>query len=831
MRTATVKEKKEKRPPTGTFQKQKRFTILFAILVVLLAVAVGVTYYFVRLDRTSFEHNGIVYRVVQRDGVYVLVNGDGIVCEKAYGGDYYMTDDGEMLLSVNKESGKYSVYAAVEGLEYDKNDINSENAYYVSTQTVLVFPAIPQSNMQAIEMHNEHGSFTFYRNKDGDFTLSGVEDYLMTYDAQLFSAFAHCTGTMIAQSKIVDPIVDENGTFSEYGLADSDTYWTITTLENKVYKVIVGDKTPSGDGYYIQYVECSYPTLNADGTVKEMTETPRKAVYITLNQTMNTSAEYVEKPFHSPVEDLMIPQLVYNVTMSDYFDVQNYVLMKNDKPFVAFDYIDIAERSISERATTPFVMLLEEHLGLTANSNKIMVALQSFSGMTFTRCVKLAPTTEDLIEYGIYTNPVHAFTEKDPSGKTVIYLILPQENGGYVLAKEGEETLSPSADGTYLTEGGAVLRINAEKGTGETVSGNGTWDYSYTCPYSIYYNFDVEHDGTETTTEQLVFFSGVSDTNTVYAYSPIYGMLVEIPSYELEFLRWSLFDWIETLLYDVNIAYAASVKIDAPSKSPLSFTLNNADSKQGNFEPFSDLTRFYLSDKSGSYLYYTEETLKQSGINKKDAFAYHLKKVNGKYGVYNSKGVEYPVALSAYFHIADRKATKSDYYVSRFGMPSGGESEGWFRGKAYLLPNDQYVICDEGSGHWGTANYSVNSSGLTVMDDSTGKLVSTDAFRDYYEVLLYASIEQEHILSEAEESALIGDPANLQLRIRIKTSEQDLIYEFYYLTSRKSYLRISGNGGETFTGGMYVLTARVDKLINDADKIFTGEEIDSTSKN
>ena len=830
MQTATAKGKKEKRPPTGTFKKQQRFTILFAILVVLLAVAVGVTYYFVELAKTSFEHNGVVYRIVKRDGDYVLVNGDGIVCEKAYGGDYYMTDDGEMLLSVNKENGKYSVYAAVEGLEYDKNDANSENAYYVSTQTVLVFPAISQTNMQAIEMHNEHGAFTFYRNKYGDFALSGAEDYLMTYDPEIFSAFLHCTGTMIAQSKIVDPIVDESGTFSEYGLDDSDTFWTITTLDNRVYKVVVGDKTPSGDGYYVQYVECKDPILNKDGTVKSMTEIPRKAVYITANQTMNTSAEYIEKPFHAPAEDLMIPQIVYNVSLNDYFDVQNYVLLKDGEPFVALDYIDIAERSISERATTPFVMLLDEHLAFTPNSTNVMFALESFYGMNFTRCVKLMPSADDLAEYGVYTNPVHTFTEEDADKKSAVYRVVLQDDGTYAIENEDGELLPKNPDETYVTPLGSVLRIDAEKGTGETVSGNGTWDFTYTSPYSVYYNFDVTLDGAETTTEQLVFFSSVSSSNTIYAYSPTYGMLVEIPAYELEFLDWSFFKWIESSLYHTNIAYAVSMKIEIPNKPVLGFTLNNTASKQGKFEPL-DIKKFYLSNSSGSYLYYTEDNLEESGIDKKKAFDYLLKKVNGKYGVYNSKGIEYPVALSAYFRIADKTAAQSDYYVARFGLPSGGTSEGWFRGKAYLLPNKNYLICDEESGLWGTASYSVSSSNLTVMYDTAGKLVNTDSFRDYYEVLTFASIEQEYILSDEEEAALIGDPSKLQLRLKVKTSEQDLVYEFYYLTSRKSYLRVSGDGGKTFTGDMYVLTARVEKLISDSEKIIEGGEIDSTAKN
>ena len=822
---------KEKRPKTGTYVKQMRFTILFAVLIVLLAVAVGITYYFVRLDKTSFTHNGIVYRIVQRDGVYVLVNGDGVVCEKAYGGEYYMTDDGEMLLSVNKKSGEYSVYAAVEGLEYDANDKNSENAYFVSTQTVLVFPAISESNMQAVEMHNEHGGYTFYRDKYSNFRLLGKENFLMTYDREIFSSFLFSLGTMVAQSKLVDPIIDENGGFSEYGLTESDTYWTITTVDNRVYKMIVGNKTPSGDGYYVQYIECTDPVLNTNGTVKSITETPRNAVYITSSQIMNTSTEYVEKPFHSPVEQLMIPQIVYEVSLNDYFDVQNYMLLKNDQPFVAFNYIDIADRTISERASTPFVMLLDEHLGLSANTNNIMSALESFYGMTFSGCVKLAPSDEDLVKYGIYIDPVCVFTEKDTEGKESSFLIVLQENGSYALHSEDDSPLTPDAEGNYRTPLGAVLRIDPEKGTGETVSGTGEWGTKYKSPYSIFYNFDIKIDGSDATTEQMVFFSNVSASNTVYAYSPSYGMIVEIPAYELEFLRWSFFEWIETQLFDVNIAYVASMKIKIPNASSFSFTLNNASSKQGKIESLADLKEFFLAKSNGSYYYFTEETLKQSGIDKKNAIDYRLKKVNGAYGVYNSKGVEYPTALEAYFRVASKTATSSEYYVSYHGIPSGGKTEGWFRGKMYLLPDKSYLLCDEENGYWGSADYSVNSSDLTVMHDETGKKVNADSFRDYFKVLLFASIEQEYILSPDEEKALIENPAALQLRLSVKTTEQDLVYEFYYLTSRKSYLRVSGDGGKTFVGGMYMLTARVDKLANDVEKILSGGEIDSTAKN
>ena len=70
-----------------------------------------------------------------------------------------------------------------------------------------------------------------------------------------------------------------------------------------------------------------------------------------------------------------------------------------------------------------------------------------------------------------------------------------------------------------------------------------------------------------------------------------------------------------------------------------------------------------------------------------------------------------------------------------------------------------------------------------------------------------------------------------QLRLHMKSADQDLVYEFYYLTSRKSYIRISGDGGETFSGGMYVLTSRVSKIISDAEKVLSGIPVDPTAKN
>lgn len=795
--------------PVGTYQKQKRMTILLAALIVVLAICAAFVYYLIYLDETSFEQGGVTYRVQKSDGSYVLMNEDGKICELTSDG-YYVTDDGKLLISVSAEDGTYSIYAAVEGLE------DGEEVYNLSAETILIFPYVSQSTLQALEMHNEHGVYSIYCNEYGDFCVTGTEESLATYDATALSALTTSTCGMIAQDKIIDPLVDENGGYSEYGLTDTDTYWIVTTIDGDVYKMILGDKTPAGDGYYVQYIACSNVTLDGDGRVVSMIETPRAAVYIVSPSVLGyssdgTSIEYIDKPFHNAVESLLIPQITYEMSTSTYFDVSNFILMQGNDALLAFDYIDIATRAHTQEHTNPFAMLLQEHQGLTLSSDKVMDALYSLYNMSFVGCVKLNPSTEDLIEYGIYVNPTLCYIDKT----NTVYYVTQQEDGTYALCNKDLIPCETNADGDYLTSAGEIVRIYTktnDDGTvsvsGETVLGSGEWDYNYTSPYSIFFNFDITENGTNYTTEQFVVFSAKNeDRNSYYAYSPNYNMIVEIASYDLEFLHWSLFDWIDSSLYQVNIVFTGTFTIEGPDGTVYSFKLNNTET---SLAKLTAITNGTYTDGNGT--------------------KYVLKKVDGVYGLYKSTGPKHTASTSAYFRVADKTAETSELYVSYFGLPSGGKSEGWFAGQFYLTSDNKLLLCDTENGYYAVADVTLASSELTVLYNDS-HFVDTDNFRQLYKSLTFASIEQEYHLTEEEESALIANPAKFQLRITAKTAEKELVYEFYYLTSRKSYVRISGDGGETFIGGMYVLTARVNKMLSDSEKLLAGIDIDAEAKN
>ena len=789
---------------SGTLRKQMLTSIICAILIVLLTIGAVVVYLLDQRDMNSFEHDGVRYWVKEKKGVYVLTDDNNVTCNMV--DSYYVTKDGKKLINVDPDTGEFSVYAAVEGLE------GTEAVGNVVTQRILIFPYVSESGTQAIEVHNEKGGYTLYRDLSGTFCLKNAA-LTTPINPYMQSALISASGYSLAVDKVADPIMDASGNFSEYGLSvDGETYWIITTTKGDVYKMILGDYTPDNSKFYVQYVHCTDVVLNDDGTVKSMTETPRQAVY-TLSSTVqvptDTEIQTITKPYNEPVESMVSPRIVYPMTLTNYYDVQNYLVMKGDEAIIAVDYIDLIYRSFSEQSSIPFVMVLDTLKGLTPSSDRIMESLDGFYQTGFKACVKIAPTDEDLVKYGIYINPSHCFEEKNPENtkEYLYYYIEVDESGTARLFLDGaEEPCATDADGNFITKGGAVVSLDAETKTGTLVSGEGEWFYDYESPYTVSYSFDVDPgDGTTTTTFQCVFFSEMTTSESFYAYSPSYDMIVEVESYSFSFLHWNLYEWVEPKFIGGMISYVEHIVVEGPNGEYYDFALDNVDSSQGTV---TEITEKTWKDKNGDV------------CNKK--------KVDGVTGVYKKTGGRYKVAFSAWMRLGQKDSDgASKVYISFFGKPSG---DGWFEADVYLANSAELVLCDRAGSYWGVLSYSAASSDLSIVCNSE-KSINTSIFRSFYQTLLYASLEDAVTLTPEEEAALLADPSSFQGRIAVKTATRDLVYEFYYLTPRKSYIRISGDGGETFIGGMYVLTARVEKIIADAGRAYKGETINPTAKN
>ena len=89
-----------------------------------------------------------------------------------------------------------------------------------------------------------------------------------------------------------------------------------------------------------------------------------------------------------------------------------------------------------------------------------------------------------------------------------------------------------------------------------------------------------------------------------------------------------------------------------------------------------------------------------------------------------------------------------------------------------------------------------------------------------------ATIVDTYEMTEEEEAALLADASKHLMTMTITDTEGVVKeYRFYRLTSRKAYISINGSGG------FYVMTDRVEKILTDAEKFFNNIPIDPMTKN
>lgn len=490
-----IKKKADKRSRYSRQKVQKKVIITLAVMTVVLAVVLGVVNHIVSI--TTYEDvDGTKYQIRKKDGVYVVCDKDGYTLDLTTDG-YYITD-ASTLLEIDEETGEVEEYAIV---DTEGNEVVGSN------RRILIFPHTAKASIDSITVNNEHGTYTFYRDSDNDFQIKGYEG--TSFDPELFSSLVVSTGYTLSMQKLAEPRKDENGKFTEYGLVseervdeEGNTYtynpvtYTLVDISGNKYKMIIGDPIVSGAGYYAQY----------EG---------RDAVYILSNE--------LEKTLLQPIEALVTPMIVYPMTMTTYFDVDNFTLMRYDyegaaaagldlgkenmtaeeealseqfvKILTSFKYIDLTERENTERSSIPYIMSPLSGLDqYDAHSNNIDRCLQSFYETTFIGVKKLGLTEKALRDYDL-EHPRH-----------IIYL-----------------------------------------------------DFQ-----------NIEH---------MIYISDMTEQGTYYVASDVFNMVVEIDRAYLTFLNWSEFEWVDSTLLQLNLAHVDNIKIDS-DRYDVTFTMDNSASDQ-----------------------------------------------------------------------------------------------------------------------------------------------------------------------------------------------------------------------------------------------------------
>ncbi|MBQ9086779.1 MAG: hypothetical protein IJY47_06290 [Clostridia bacterium] len=547
----SIAEKKNK----TLLRRRKQAIVLSAILVVVLAIALVFVMDYVQTI-TCADADGTEYYIRKKNGVYALYDKDRqiLATDSEYG--YYITALGT-LIEVDAETGEYEIIAVVDTEGNEVVGINSR---------ILLFPHIEKKNILSIEVHNQEGSFTFCRynpetdqiDKSGDFIIKGSA--LTTYDQELFAKMYVSAGYTLSLMKLENPIKDENGEFTEYGLAPEmrvdeegneylyePAYYILTDVNGNRYKVLIGDQLVTEGGYYTQYVDLS--TGN---------EVKRDAVYVADTTTGTTLL--------APIEDYVTPLLSYPMEMNNFFDVENFTISKRKdgatptdlssyEKIVAFSYVDLSlrENTISEKF--PYILLTEQLDGYMPSDASIDVALQNLYSPSYADsgvCL-FAPTEKDLAEYGLYRAAVN------DKGETEYYPF-----SEYTVGFEYDLT---DADGNYVETIHQTILISEPNERGNR--------YVYTIVSS------VEEKNGEKKYEFLYTFNSV----------------VEVEGHVLEFVTWDKDQWISTSYIQGDIAFIEQVTLTAPGYEA-SFKLDNSKSDQSDGTNSSDLT-VHATDSKG----------------------------------------------------------------------------------------------------------------------------------------------------------------------------------------------------------------------------------------
>ena len=762
--------------------KQKVFAAVLAVAIVFLAAAVLIAnrivlvYYLTDkyVDEATGETRSDRYTIKKQDGVYKLFDRSGKVMETTENGydsksenvryEVYVAEKSGNQYLLNTSTGAYEVYAVV---DYDPGQGETLGGT-VKNKRVMMFPRVGQENTYSIEVKNQYGTFTFYREnyetgstvKDqyGNVKKSystavkvkkGNSDILAAYDPTLFASLCVSCGYTLTMQKLdftdaetprrADGSVDMNayGLVDRYDAEGNLTYSpAVYTVVRGVkqgddrekpghmdpeasYTVIVGDKILSGGGYYVQLQG-------------------RDAVYIVSNSIAETVLQ--------PVESLVTPALVYPMTVSTYVMVNDFFLAtvadmskinqedeeatkNNIQIKVLFDFVDLDKRQDSIYSSSPYWVSKEHAAGLkdgfVLDNDSVSTVLGNLYQMKFVGCKVLNPTDDDLKKYNLYEN---------------IYL----------------------------------LRFK--------------------------YDPDVATGGSEEKNwaDNWVFISQKTEDGTYYAYSSMYNMIVEVDQSFFSFLEWSDSHWYNKYFFQQNIAYVRQMTVkygsrtyDMTMDNTLSYAYYDKDESLGLASgTVMDPTKGELTQlKNGNYRYKDASgktyTLSSSTVSREysesgTATGRYIYTKTGtlidlKTGTLSEEGTVYTVTktgASYKVYQIDLSKTEVKSYYTNNGTKATSVIYRDARGTEVTVSA-------------GTSNLRVSCNGTRIdyrIEDTqqtdTGKTetetyTALDNFRRLYSWLLWYTIEED--ISEKQLGGTVNDYVKLHdPTMEITVSVEDL---------------------------------------------------------
>jgi hypothetical protein len=381
------------------------------------------------------EVDGEKYYVKKKDDKFVLCDADGYTLDITPDG-YFSTRAGT-LVEVNEETGSCKTIAIVD--TDDENEI-----YSTSIGRFQMFEYVPTDSIQELVIGNDSGQFTFYRDADNKVRIKKYEDFPISQ--VFFEYLASSCGYSLTRYKVTDPIKDENGEYTEYGLAeqirkdeDGNEYthkpmwYRITDASSKVYTVYVGDMAPDGSGYYAKFASrdsvyiMSYELSENDAGLAAMYEDSFESI------------DPISNLIACPVERFIAPALTMPMDTNNYVLVDNFSIFDGDsltdgtpdgtaKPLISFSYWDTEDRFGTLYSNYAYKLI--HPAGYSVSDAAVGNALSALYTMKFVRVVELNVGDDAEDKYGL-ADPEYLIYFNFSDTDHYIFVSKLTENGTY----------------------------------------------------------------------------------------------------------------------------------------------------------------------------------------------------------------------------------------------------------------------------------------------------------------------------------------------------------------------------------------------------------------
>ena len=448
--------------------KRQRIAVIILIVAVALLVAGLVAVYKI-VENIPVEfidpNDDTLYYIKKVDGEYALYTEAGQLCSVT-DDKYYVTSYGT-LVYINPSTGEYYVDAGRElifpQLYYDAYN-SSGTALYTKDKII-----------DRVSVSNMHGEYSFVRDKINKFKLEGHPDVSFTNEAFVYltMACAYPLSTM----KLEAPKTLPNGeiNWAEYGLSseqrteiqlDEDgeeievTYdyspakATLTTASGEEYTLYFGDPTITGKSYYVRYEQKNAVYILASTAITDyllcgIESVISPSIVYPMSSTGYTQVEnfiIYESIDYAKIDELMREKFGdFNFDMATDADIAEYeayyreLFEKYSVKACHFSYQDLEQRENSMYASLPYVSFLEYSSGYYINTTNVSMMLQDLYETNFVGTQKLAPTDDELAEYGLLTpDKIISFTYYyfDEKGERVdvynkVYISKQNSDGSY----------------------------------------------------------------------------------------------------------------------------------------------------------------------------------------------------------------------------------------------------------------------------------------------------------------------------------------------------------------------------------------------------------------